>query len=357
LLFPAVMTSSSERECEDLFSEVRQISNVDRFDLMVARRTDLRRLGILSGKTNQFERMTQIIADLDCFQKVRDWLISETDQYDIRVPALATYYPGVTAASDGDRTSAVHALANAVGLAIDLTQRPRRTAADERRMEHAIVEIVCGTVIDPGPQGPTNPQRLVYHQDYKLDLLCRSLTEVIEKVGNSAAFTLALEVEPGETYVLNSLDSLDKIVRRLNGDIRVERANADWLREHVGLNLDIAHMRIAGIKAEDLRPFADRIVHAHISDHPGMHTHDQTVGSWTHPGRLKGGYRDYLDLLLDRAESARYQQQNNVKSLPFSGAVAVELEGSNRIFSIHDSLARLKHAIGLAAARRHKKPS
>jgi hypothetical protein len=38
-------------------------------------------------------------------------------------------------------------------------------------------------------------------------------------------------------------------------------------------------------------------------------------------------------------------------SLPFSHTVAVELEGCNRIFSIHDSLSRLKHMIEMAHHR------
>jgi hypothetical protein len=146
------------------------------------------------------------------------------------------------------------------------------------------------------------------------------------------------------------LESIRKTVQRLNGTISVQGANSDWLAKHVGLNVDIAHMRIARIKAADLRPFVDRIVHAHISDHPGMHTHDQIVGSWTNPGLRKGGYSEYLDLLLNRAHSASGQEDSG-NSVPFSGAVAVELEGSDRMFWIHDSLARLKHAIQLAAAR------
>jgi sugar phosphate isomerase/epimerase len=358
LLFPAVMTSSSERVFDDLFDEVREISNVERFDLMVARTTDLRAVGILNGSGSKFERMAQVIADEECFPKIREWFISETKRHGIRVPALATYYPDITAERETDRNTAVRALANAVQLAIDLAQPPGGGAGEERAMDHAIVEMVCGTVIDPGGEGPESPQRLVYDQDYKLDLLCRSLTEVIQQVRASVAesvtFTLALEMEPGETYVLNSLESIRKIVQRLVGEISVEGANADWLQEHVGLNLDIAHMRIARIKASELQPFVDRLVHAHISDHPGMHTHDQVVGRWTHPGRLEGGYREYLDLLLQRAQAVSRQENASPKSLPFSGAVAVELEGCDRIFWIHDSLTRLKHAIALATAQREE---
>jgi sugar phosphate isomerase/epimerase len=110
----------------------------------------------------------------------------------------------------------------------------------------------------------------------------------------------------------------------------------------VGFNLDIAHMRIAGISARKFECMKDRVVHAHISDHPGMHTHDQIVGSWTNPGAKKGGYSDYVRLLADRNRS--YTQLLNTHP-PFSEAIAIELEGCNRIFWIHDSITRLRHAI------------
>ena len=352
LLFPAVMTSSSDRQYEDLFDEVRDVSGVDQFDLMIARRTDLEQLGILKTRGIPFGRMAEIVADPGCFDKIREWLISETDRDDIRVPALATYFPGITAECPNERRTAVQALANAVRLAIDLTKR-RRRVRDERRMEHAIVEIVCGTIVDPGPDGRASDRRVVSHQDHKLDLLCLSLTDVINEVGAQEAFTFALELEPGEIYVLNDVDSIRKLVGRVTGriPINLEGADAVLLRRHVGLNLDIAHMRIARISADQLEEFAPRIVHAHISDHPAMHTHDQIVGSWTNPGRVRGGYIEYLDLLLHRARAARCRDETLGESLPFSGAVAVELEGCCRIFWIHDSLARLKHAIQLAAAR------
>jgi hypothetical protein len=124
----------------------------------------------------------------------------------------------------------------------------------------------------------------------------------------------------------------------------------------VGFNLDIAHMRIAGIVPRcATRPGQERlsaeverrIIHSHISDHPvhpGMHTHDQFVGSWTNIHAETTGYQPYLQLLLERAA-------DESPVVPFSRCVAVELEGCNRVFTIHDSLSRLKHAIAVAQER------
>jgi hypothetical protein len=349
LLFPAVLTNSSERELGNLVHEVREISDVDRFDLIVARRSDLRRFGIVDANGDAFQQMAQVIADAQLFEVVRKNLMREVEQHEICVSALATYFPGITAASGTSREMAIDALTNTVTLAIDLVE--------EERMEHAIVEIVCGTVIDPGSRAPNDPRRNVFSQDWKLDLLCQSLTAVIAKVrgqrGEAAAFTLALELEPGETYVLNNIGSIRGIIDRIEGGRKIDLPgmNIDWLRDHVGLNLDIGHMRIAKVAAAELEPYLDRLVHAHVADHPGMHTHDQVVGSWTYPGHLQRGYYEYLDLLLKRADSASASQKKSGKPLPFSRTVALELEGSNRIFWIHDSLARLKHLIRLATAR------
>ncbi len=150
-------------------------------------------------------------------------------------------------------------------------------------------------------------------------------------------FALAAELEPGETYVLNDLAALGMFRNKLAGKAE--------LKDHVGLNLDIAHMRIGEplIGAADLRPFRDLVVHAHISDHPGMHTRDQVVGRWTSIERRDSGYVPYFELLQDRLRS-----RADV-GLPFSGAVALELEGCNRLRWIIDSLNAMKMIAAMTA--------
>lgn len=111
------------------------------------------------------------------------------------------------------------------------------------------------------------------------------------------------------------------------------------LAAHVGLNVDIAHMKIARVQARDLMPYLPSIVHAHIADHPGVHTRDQQVGKYTPVQQVsKGGYRPYIDLLSERC-------RQSANGLPFSRAIALELEGCNRIEWIYDSLSAMTHLI------------
>jgi len=355
LLHPAVMTSSSERELSELFNEVRDISGVDWFDLIVPRRADLIRLGIDSGRLERMERMARLVADDDCFRLIRDDILKKTAECDVKVSALATYFPDVTSQNPQDRDTAVQAIANTVRIAVALSQQKRKD--DSPCMDFPIVEVVCGTIIDPGAEGPASEFRDVWDRDYKLDLLCQTLHQCIfdlradPQIGANSSFVLAVEMEPGETYVLNSQAAMLKLLDRIEGRSPVfdrdhKLLDHKLLEQHVGFNIDVAHMRIARIYAQELEPLQHRIAHAHISDHPLMHTHDQYVGSWTNPGFTQGGYREYLDLLLRRSH-----QFAEKKGFPFSNAVAVELEGCNRIFWIHDSLTRLNHSLAIARRR------
>lgn len=134
-------------------------------------------------------------------------------------------------------------------------------------------------------------------------------------------------------------------MRTLVGEIERQQAS-----EFLGLNLDIAHARIiqlseGNMSAGDLRPLVEHLVHAHISDHPGMHTRDQAVGEWTSVFRPDGGYTEYLKLLLDRARAA------HTTRLPFSKVVSLELEGCNRIGTVGKSLFSMRQAIAMVEAR------
>jgi sugar phosphate isomerase/epimerase len=339
---PAVMTSSSERALPELFSEVRTISGVDCFDLMVPRRGDL------PVDTNVFSRMSAVMADEERLRQYRKYFIDATAEADVEICALATYFPDITSESEQDRNVAIQAVVNVMRLAMSLADQPRKSG--ECRMRHPIVEIVCGTIVDPPPTaGPDSEDRDVWSIEYKRDQLCRSLARCVEEIRRApeakevSSFALALEMEPGETYVLNSEEAMLGILKRIEGRHPVDGLDCELLQRHVGFNVDIAHLRIERIPATVLETFRHRIVHAHISDHPRMHTHDQHVGSWTNSSLTEGGYSDYLRQLLLRAEQPT--------DVPFSGGVAVELEGCNRILWIHESLTQLQRAIAIAQNR------
>jgi sugar phosphate isomerase/epimerase len=341
-LHPALLTSSSLRNFADLFGEVGAISGVSWFDLLILRDIDLDRMNLPDA--SQKGRMAEIVADH--YDAIKDWILAETESRNITVSAFATYFPEITSVVASRREKAIQAVANTISIAIEL-QRERPD-----QMPQAIVEIVCGTILDQKEE----PNIEVYGRERKLDLLCESLLKVVERVTEKfreadPRFAIALEMEPGETYVLNSVEKMKGLAARFDGKHKTAATKFGALRNYVGFNLDIAHLRIAGIQAADLDDtLLPKIVHAHIADHPfrasgegqeteilGMHTHDQFVGSWTNVLQRKGGYQPYLLRLVKRAAID--------SEVLFSKAIAVELEGCNRVFSVHDSLSRLKHLL------------
>jgi hypothetical protein len=366
-LYCGVMDSSSVRAHAELFDEVRTVSGVNRFDLILIRDLDRKRWGLSPTVTTAHRagsahphRMSEIMADEDSFKRIQDRLIELVSNKDVIIPAFASYFPDVTSENAHRRQHAIQAIANSADLALTLHHQ------FESKVPHPILEIVCGSLLDrrSGPQAGSGCDEIdVGGREYKLTKLCDSLQQVVDRVQAlqpargwaHCRFTIALEMEPGPTYVLNSADAMHSVAQRLDGTHpRDQKTFAASLGPHVGFNLDIAHMRIAEIvpqcaahanaKQRLSAGVEQRIVHSHISDHPGMHTHDQYVGSWTNIHAEKAGYQPHLQLLLQRAA-------DKTPIVPFSRCVAVELEGCNRIFTIHDSLSRLKHAIAVAQQR------
>ena len=227
-------------------------------------------------------------------------------------------------------------------------------------MDEAIVEIVCGSVIDPcwcgrcldpqslDPQSSHPPRCHVTSRKDKLDILLDSLTKVVDGVTTDddpdPKFAFSLEIEPGESYVLNSHiarhdEGGDPLLKMLFDAVDA----SDKLRYRVGLNLDIAHMRIAGIPADALRPYMSRIAHAHISDHPRLHTRDQVPGSWTSTSQIDSDYLPYTTLLIDRALDAGTTEATGQKNkLPYSFSFSLELEGNDSYRPLHEGFAIMK---------------
>lgn len=339
-LTAGVITSSSIRELRDLFAEVQSISDVNSFDLMILRDTDIAALGRFAKQrlnlSGGLPPVSDILANEDHFELIADWLRQQCKpnptnrvspsgipSHQVNISAFATYFPDITALHDVRRENAICALVQTILHAIHLKR--------DGFMANAIVEIVCGNVVDPCECSPNTVFKST--QTTKIDILMDSLVATVDRVRDhtESPFALALELEPGVTYVLNK-KSYQGVCYRIGQDSR--------LRGCVGLNVDVAHMKLAEISAHDLLPFQHQIVHAHISDHPPrMHTRDQVVGEWTTVDRHQSDYLPYLRLLADRTAKP------NDCGLPFSGVVALELEGCNRISWVHRSLSALRHAI------------
>lgn len=365
-LTPAVMTSCSTRPLGEFAAEVREVGGVDQFDVILLREIDLDRFLRRGGREYERpaqdrtagpppNRVTRFLAEAEREEcgELADWIAAQfaAAAGSFPVAALATHLPGVTSLTEDTRQVAVKALANCVRVGLRLRERGW--------MREVVVELVCGSILDrcgctactpanpdpgagaPSPEGggPAVPRCHVSTPKAKLDLLAKSLREVIAAVadrGPAPRFALGLELEPGPTFVLNDRQAIADIMAVVEADAR--------LADHVGLNLDVAHMRIAGVTAAELRPWWDRIVHGHIADHPpGMHTRDQPPGTWTPVYTPDSAFHPYVKLLADRAEG--YVPNTG---LPFSGAVAIELEGCERIDYVFQSIPPMKHLVRVA---------
>ena len=381
----SVITSCSTRSLSDFVCEIRAVSGVSRFDLFVLRDTDI--TDIEAGQPELLPKRrpdepdtrtsTQILADARNFEPIANWIHRQLDLCNeerrrggagrARVAALATYFPEVSARSHldhleggADRSDvpfrvAERAIANTARLALRLKKAGL--------MEHAVVEVVCGSILDRcrcrsceekrQEAGEDRRQDIVIRSERntKIELLCDRLLDVVGQVRGSAEgsdpdWALALELEPGPNYVLNSKTAIDGLIALLRDDAKYEP-----LRRHVGLNVDIAHMNIAGVEARDLVEYRDWILHAHLCNHPGMHTRDQVVGVWIPVERYCGENYPYLRLLAEIDESSPDRQGR-----PFTRTVALELEGCSRINWVHRSLVAMKHMTEVLKHHRQELP-
>jgi hypothetical protein len=368
----SVITSCSIRSLPDFLDDVRRVDGVDRCDLLMLRDTDIddlsQHLGrvrnaLYVGSPNQERPLNaddrpssaEILACGRNVSAISDWLIKTLQKSSMKVAAFATYLPHITSltpdwAGTDRRKLAKDALVHIVKIA--RTLREKDCLQDST--QPAIIEIVCGTRLDPcrcrrcvvesaeTANGDTRGLRIFEsYKESKVRELLLSLRSVVGSLRELDAepvrdFVFGLELEPGPTYILNSVPALKEVKRQLDAEFQD-------LKPYVGFNLDLAHMRIADIHASEILDLGPMFVHAHIADHPPfMHTRDQVPGDWT-PIQYgdHDGYLPYLRLLDHSGE----ERQNNKASLPFSNAVALELEGCNRIAWTHKGLNALKQLL------------
>jgi len=369
-LVPSVITSSSDRPLQSFINEVVAIDRSHVFDLFVLRSRDMEMMADsqhpLLDPENPKEPLplekvdeycaADILATEGNVQRVAGWVAEQfSGPEPLQIAAFATYFPQIVNRSKQGpkyawvedekkwtrtyRETAIAALANTVCLGIELKRKrlKRAEGTEEPLCSDVIIEMVCGSILDTETD---SPQITADSDQAKMEFLLESLVKVVEAVKNKRdedgqaiyadePWVLALEFEPGETYVLGTPKRLKNLIAML--------PEYPELEGHVGLNVDIAHMRMAGIKASDLRDWGceDWIVHAHIADHPGMHTRDQCIGDWTAVDRIGTEEYEFLTLLAEIKETRE-------GGLPFSNTVALELEGCGRIGWVHNSLTKIR---------------
>lgn len=358
-LVPSVLTSCSERSLRPLINEIVAVNGQRSFDLFVLRERDVLdmvRDGRLFDPAEPNRPLARdaarnfssahLLATPGNRAALAGWLSEQLADTEVRLAAFATYFPQIANLTDERpenpqlrhrtlREIAVEALANVVCLGLEL-----REASERRWMDAVIVELVCGTILDRAGEGRSAKRVVRRTFADKFAGLLESLTEVVSRVEalrgrQHERWALGLELEPGDTYVLQNQQGLVELFGLLEGDVRFAA-----LRPHLGLNVDVAHMRMANVHPSVLRDgegLGRRVVHSHLADHPGMHTRDQAIGDWMPVDRYDA--KEY-EFLLDIAESFG---RRGPTELPYSGCVALELEGCNRIAWIHRSLTAMRH--------------
>ncbi len=119
---------------------------------------------------------------------------------------------------------------------------------------------------------------------------CRQLAEYAEPLG----VRIALELEPFPLSLLNNVERMARFI----DDV-----------DHPALqaNIDVSHLCLAKVPAEELRQLRGKAIHVHISDCDGVKHGDLP------PGRGVVDFSPYL---------------REIKSLDIDGAVSIELEYS-----------------------------
>ncbi|MDP7016931.1 MAG: hypothetical protein QGG36_14095, partial [Pirellulaceae bacterium] len=217
-----LISSCSNLPMPDLARAVAAIG-VDRIDPILFREIDLPRLASPPTRMAQYLDKTRLNATQ---QAVLYWRSAPK----IKIPALATYFPYISSPNVILRDEAIDAIVNCTNLRMptewEWTSKPDR-----------IVEVVCGNIL-----GRDANRVIVYDRESMIQRLLKALVKVVERCSDNRYF-FALELEPGETYVLNDMRSLWRIAELL------ESNEFPTLKNRVGFNLDIAHMRIAGVPA------------------------------------------------------------------------------------------------------------
>ena len=349
MLEKSVISSSSDRCLFNLVQEIHAQCRNTKVDLYLIRPADLIRmehLGLPSGMSS-----LEVMADSSFCKEIvhpffRDVLRSAT-RAEYPIAALATHFPSIAdsgsevVGTSSPKSLAMKAIENSIHLACDLVE--------DGLMKTGIVEIVCGNIVqraktvfgfEPSFGGLPEGASVAYSFERKPKLaeLLRSLKAICAGIDRQESWAIALELEPGELFTLNDEDALKDLCGMLSeGAVGPDPSDCiKDLQGRVGLNVDIAHMKIAKVAPSFLESVSDLVVHAHICDTPGQHTRDQPVGEWNPVERIESLDYEFLEVLR------KIQAEKGSRlGLPYSNTVALELEGCNRIRWILESLSAM----------------
>lgn len=231
----------------------------------------------------------------------------------IDICGLASYFPDISLPKgneqfDKRRQTAVKSLKSMVLLCSEL-----------RKFGYSckVIELVAGHIVTVYPNShSSNPKLELLEIQACLDALNESLTclsnyanEIFQDSGRGPVFSI--EVEPGLGKLLGTSERIGQFF-----EIIVNMS-------HVGLNLDIGHMLIMGIKEDQIfkSPLGSKVAHIHVSDNAWSHFADLTIGTFHHRDIFARWIRQLL----------AYTKSN--ESL-FQGFISIEMEACNNIDQI-----------------------
>jgi class 3 adenylate cyclase len=263
-----------------------------------------------------------------------------------RIVALATFFPDLSLPSDSGipevdaaREEAIAALRSALYLAY--------------RLGCFCVECVGGSGVPLGPLLETEGSTSV--SDYRTRCTASLAASLVHLCDSSRPSDgqksplpdsvhlpfLAFELEPGESFLLNSLDSY----RALRDSVAEQKGPGAALASSiVRLNVDVAHAMLLGYSLFQLRThnLVGQIAHMHISDQAGDTGHGGHANDLP-PGALHrfDSFVPWLNLANERALDPE----------GFSGSIAVELEACKDLSAVLTSIGVTRRWLRLACER------
>ncbi|TWT61719.1 hypothetical protein [Rubinisphaera italica] len=214
------------------------------------------------------------------------------------------------------------------------------------------IEIVCGSRVegliqssDKNKETDSECVMIVENEEGSIPCLLNALREAIEQT-NDVTTPFSLEMEPGELFLANSLNTLRECVEQISKD--------NLLKQNIKLNVDVGHYHLANImKAPKESSIVNR--HAQLAltgmDLFGMNGNetDSTLDFYTMIGHVHVSDFDekahWGDLPFDTIHRAEYFTailNNLAKKLPSdngqnSMVVSLELEAARAIGTVEKS--------------------
>jgi sugar phosphate isomerase/epimerase len=229
---------------------------------------------------------------------------------DIKITSFATYLPEVSHWEQSRRNSGISAAKFCVRLAKELRALRHSVEAIELVLGSRAQGVFPGKWVGNHSGGSkqlvvgVNKVRARESRGYALQSL-REIATFIRSIDFD--LKLALEMEPGPLNVLSGREAVWDLTRELD---------ANQVDDLIGFNIDLAHWAIiANIDPLAISRFANRVFHAHISEHAsGVHfgdlqiknngTNSALLKTWLQSLKTQACPLNFISVEIEAAKSA-----------------------------------------------------